>query len=314
MAVPGARCPLVRRVGGDRASGPPFFADTLPRGYGSRDGHPIPVLTAPPASDRGHQARAAMTFKTYTLAERPGLEPELERLAEECWPRFLRQRDTLGLGRHWSALFTTFAEFQLLVCDPLDRVAAAAHSVPVVWDGDDASLPENLAAIMAGTVAARTEGRHPTAVCALAALVGARYRGQGVSRLLLGALRALAAARGLTSLVAPVRPTLKACYPLAPMERYVRWTRDDEPFDPWVRTHARLGARLVRVIPRALVIEGTVAQWETWTDMAFPDSGPFVVPGALQPVTVDRERDAVRYEDPNVWMHHPIGGGHAAWS
>jgi GNAT superfamily N-acetyltransferase len=312
VAVPGPRCPLDRPGVEDRASGPPFIPDTSPRRYGSRDGHPIPALTAAPGHDEHEHPVHAMTFKTYTLAERPGLEPEVERLAEECWPRFLRQRDSLGLGRHWSALFTTFAAFQLLVCDPLDRVAAAAHSVPVVWDGHDASLPENLAAVMAGAVAARAEGRAPTAVCALAALVGARYRGQGVSRLLLTSMRALASSRGLASLVAPVRLTLKERYPLAPMERYVRWTRDDEPFDPWVRTHARLGARLVRVIPRALVIEGSVAQWETWTDMAFPDSGPFVVPGALQPVTVDRERDAVRYEDPNVWMHHAIRGGHAA--
>ena len=40
--------------------------------------------------------------------------------------------------------------------------------------------------------------------------------------------------------------------------------------------------------------------------MTFPDSGPYVVAGALQPVVIDRERDQSRYEDPNVWMRHPI--------
>ena len=38
--------------------------------------------------------------------------------------------------------------------------------------------------------------------------------------------------------------------------------------------------------------------------MAFPDSGPYVVPGALQPVRIDREHDVGRYEDPNIWMKH----------
>lgn len=246
------------------------------------------------------------TFKTYTLAERPNLEPEFERLAEAGWPRFLRQRDELGLGRHWPALYTTFPEFQLLVCDPMDRVAAVGHTVPIVWDGKDATLPDNLATVMAGAVAARAVGTRPTAVCALAALVGETYRGQGVSRIVLQAMRALGATRTMAALVAPVRPTLKSRYPLASMERYVEWTVDDEPFDPWLRTHARLGARIVRVIPRAMVIAGTVARWEEWTGMAFPDSGPFVVPGALQPVIVDRGKDEARYEDPNVWMHHPI--------
>jgi hypothetical protein len=98
---------------------------------------------------------------------------------------------------------------------------------------------------------------------------------------------------------------MKDRYPLAPMERYVRWTREDGgPVDPWMRAHWRLGAETLRVIPRAIVIAGTVAEWEDWTAMRFPDSGDYVVPGALQPVRIDRERDEGRYEDPNVWMRH----------
>jgi len=87
----------------------------------------------------------------------------------------------------------------------------------------------------------------------------------------------------------------------------VRWTRPDGgPFDPWMRTHWRLGAEVVRVVPRTIVIAGRVADWEAWTDMVFPDSGPYVVPGALQPVIVDRERDEGRDEDPSVWMVHRL--------
>lgn len=40
--------------------------------------------------------------------------------------------------------------------------------------------------------------------------------------------------------------------------------------------------------------------------MAFPESGHYVVPGALQPVAIDCERDEGCYEDPNVWMRHPV--------
>jgi hypothetical protein len=40
--------------------------------------------------------------------------------------------------------------------------------------------------------------------------------------------------------------------------------------------------------------------------MSFPESGPYVVPGALQPVQMDLERNEGRYEDPNVWMRHPV--------
>jgi hypothetical protein len=249
---------------------------------------------------------ARRTFKTFTLRERPELEDELERLAEEGWPRFMRQRDELGLGRYWPKLFGDFADWQFVVCDSFDRVVAAGHSIPLAWDQTPADLPDSMAAILERAVRGRAEQHRPTALSALAALVGAKERGQGLSRIILETMRGMAAQWKL-ALVAPVRPTQKSAYPLVPMERYARW-RDAEglPLDRWMRVHARLGAELVHVIPRAMIIIGTVAEWEAWTEMRFPDSGPYVVPGALQPVVIDRERDEGRYEDPNVWMRHSV--------
>ena len=142
-------------------------------------------------------------------------------------------------------------------------------------------------------------------LCAVAAMVDPDYRGRGMSRAAVRAMVDLARANRLGGLIAPVRPTRKSAYPLAPMERYVRWENADGlPLDPWIRVHARMGAELLAVAPRTMVIEGTVAEWERWTDMPFPDSGAYVVPGALQPVVIDREQDVGRYEDPNVWMRH----------
>jgi hypothetical protein len=53
-------------------------------------------------------------------------------------------------------------------------------------------------------------------------------------------------------------------------------------------------------------VPGTVAQWEHWAGMKFPESGSYTVPGALTPVTVDRDRDLAEYIEPNVWTVHPI--------
>lgn len=246
-----------------------------------------------------------MPLETLTLAERPDLEEAFERFAIAGWPRFLRQRDELGSGRHWPSLFTTFAGFQLLLCES-GRVAAVGHSVPIAWDGAPDTLPESIAGVLENAMAAARGGTRPTALSALAAITGDN-RGRGLSAEILRAMHALARRHDLSTLVAPVRPTLKTRYPLAPMERYVRWRREDGlPLDPWMRVHRRLGAQIVRVIPRALVITGTVAEWEAWTEMALPDSGPYVIDGALRPVTIDRARDEGRYEDPNVWMVHHV--------
>jgi hypothetical protein len=55
-----------------------------------------------------------------------------------------------------------------------------------------------------------------------------------------------------------------------------------------------------------MTIPGTVADWESWTGMSFPESGDYVVPGALTLVPIDRDADLGLYVEPNVWMHHRI--------
>jgi hypothetical protein len=113
---------------------------------------------------------------------------------------------------------------------------------------------------------------------------------------------------GLDTLIAPVRPNLKHRYPLTPMERYIRWRRSDGThFDHWLRTHERLGAEIVKVAPQSMRVPGSVGEWEEWAEMTFPETGAYVVPGALVPVEIDRERNEGLYVEPNVWMVHPAG-------
>jgi hypothetical protein len=106
--------------------------------------------------------------------------------------------------------------------------------------------------------------------------------------------------------VAPVRPSSKDRYPLAPIESYVTWRREDgELLDPWMRVHERLGARIATTMPQSLRITGTVEEWTSWTGLAFPVSGSYVFPAGLAPVDIDVEADIGAYWEPNVWMIHP---------
>ena len=56
-----------------------------------------------------------------------------------------------------------------------------------------------------------------------------------------------------------------------------------------------------------MTVKGTIAQWEEWTGLVFPESGDYVVRGALEPVRIDREADLGTYVEPNVWMLHRLG-------
>ena len=130
---------------------------------------------------------------------------------------------------------------------------------------------------------------------------------RGASRAALAGMIEIAREHELEALIAPVRPNWKERYPLTPIERYVAWTRGDGlPFDPWMRVHARLGATILKPEPRSLRITGTVAEWEEWTQMAYPESGEYVFPHGLATLHVDREADRGSYWEPNVWMRHDV--------
>lgn len=89
------------------------------------------------------------------------------------------------------------------------------------------------------------------------------------------------------------------------METFASWRRDDgEHLDPWIRVHERLGAEVLGVAARSMVISGSVDEWEKWTGMLFPDSGSYVVRGALDLVKIDRVADVGLYIEPNLWMLH----------
>jgi len=239
----------------------------------------------------------------YSLADRPELAPQIEALSAQCWPEFLLH----GNIHHWDLLFDLFAPYQLLFCEPADTVIAVGHTVPLVWAHTRADLPATMDDILVRAEQAHRDGQAPNTFSALAAMVSPQQRGQNLSRAILLEMKSMARRHACRSLIAPVRPTLKSQYPLATMQRYVDWKLPDgAPFDPWLRVHWRLGAQTLQVAPNTLTVEGTLKDWEQWTGMIFPDSGPYVVPGALEPVVMDHEHDRGRYEDPNVWMRHPL--------
>jgi hypothetical protein len=52
---------------------------------------------------------------------------------------------------------------------------------------------------------------------------------------------------------------------------------DGAPLDPWMQTHWKIGAEIMRVCPESMRISRTVADWEKWAAMQFPDNGTYVV-------------------------------------
>jgi hypothetical protein len=246
-----------------------------------------------------------VSVRVIRYSQQPELWDSLRGLSDEVWPEYNTHGPTLN--KYWGQLYDVFPDWQFVLYDSdEDVVLAEGQTIPIAWDGTDASLGPGIDSTITAGFALRHDGGRPTTVCALAAKIPPRHQGRRLSAPLLRGMASLAREAGLAHLVAPVRPNFKERYPTIPIERYARWTRPDGmPFDPWVRVHTRLGARIGPALPRSLYITGAVADWESWTGMAFPETGDYVFPAGLATVHIDRDADAGDYWEPNIWLIHP---------
>lgn len=244
-------------------------------------------------------------LQRVTLEERPDLRDAAEVHCSAGWPEFLLHDAVVN--QNWSGLYEQCPQFQFALLAPgTGEMIVVGNSIPLGYDGPLSELSDDGVrwALQSG-FADLAAGRAPRLQCALQIVIKATWQGKGIAATAIEEMQHLGAAHGLDTLVAPVRPNLKHRYPLMPIESYIGWKRADGlPFDPWMRVHSRLGARVFRVCPRSLYITGPILQWEQWTGMRFPDSGSYIVPGALAPVDIDRDADWGRYVEPNVWMVH----------
>jgi GNAT superfamily N-acetyltransferase len=243
--------------------------------------------------------------RLVSLAERPDLIDPSDQFNGAVWPRYMLESEVANglFGR----CFSDWPQLQFVQLDPDDRIVSTNNCMPLAWDGTDEGLPSGWEDQVVRSVADHEAGRPLNTLGAMQIVVDPTLRGGGHAGTMLHAMRAAARERGWRALIACVRPTLKSSYPLTPIERYAAWRRDDgQPFDPWIRLHAKLGGRVVRAAPRSMTMRGTVADWEDWTGLAFPDSGEYVLPGATSPLRIDRERDDGVYHDQNVWMVHDL--------
>lgn len=249
---------------------------------------------------------ARVVLQIVPLADRPDLAAAMWGMPSS-WPEFMKQDPISNL--YYLNVEARFAAYTLVAFeagDGADEVVGLAHSVPFVRG--DAELPDDgWDCVVRRGLQASIAGRTPDAVSAVEIAVHPDRQGTGLSTRLLAALRDNAARLGFAELVAPVRPSGKGDVH-EPMAGYAFRTREDGlPVDPWLRVHVRAGGRIEKVAPRSMVIPGTLAEWRRWTGLAFDQTGPVEVPGALVPVHCDAEHGVAAYVEPNVWVVHRTG-------
>jgi len=228
-------------------------------------------------------------------------------IAVASWPEFMMHNSVAN--EHWHELFDRFEEYQFALMDTeANRLAAMANSLPFYWDKPLDQLPEGgWNWVFLKAIEDHKNGIKPNTQSALQIALHPEYQGQGLSTKMIQAMRAIGQSKGFKALVAPVRPNEKSKYPLVSIDDYIKWkTYAGLPFDAWLRVHARVGGKILNPCHEAMTIRGTCAEWEEWTSLKFAQSGTYTIPGALNPIEIDVQKDEGVYVEPNVWMEHSI--------
>jgi GNAT superfamily N-acetyltransferase len=228
-------------------------------------------------------------------------------IADASWPEFMLH-DPIA-NENWHELFDRFNEYQFALLDrKTNRMAAMGNSLPFHWEKDLSELPEKgWDWVFLKAVEDHENRIAPNIQSAIQIAIHPDYRSQGLSVVMIGGMRAIGQSKGFKHLVAPVRPNQKSNYPLISIDEYIEWTNEEGlPFDAWLRVHARVGAKIIKPCHEAMSIRGTRDEWEEWTSLKFPQSGTYYIPGALNPMDMDLEKDEGVYIEPNVWMVHEI--------
>jgi GNAT superfamily N-acetyltransferase len=240
-------------------------------------------------------------FEIVTTAECEDLHEQFASAFKSSWPEFIFHH---AISHQFiAAVQERFARYDITVVND-DHVVAGGWGITLAWDESLENLPSGYDDALVRAFATVDPSIHNT-LSVMAVAVHAEYRGQGLSSLVLSELRRRAESDGVPHVIAPVRPTLKSRYPLTPMADFAQWRQvDGQHVDPWIRLHERLGAVILEPAERSMVITGSVDEWQSWTGMLFPQSGAYVVPGALDFVVIDCDNDIGVYIEPNLWMRH----------
>lgn len=246
-----------------------------------------------------------MNYKVVSFKERLDLYDKQEEICGNAFPTFLYYSEIAA--KTWEKMIEYYKEYQLLFLHD-ENIVCVFNCMPMNLDFTDEELPEE--AFNWGLekgIEDFENGKEINAALGVQIIIPSKYQGKGISSIAVVEIKKMCAQKGIKKLIIPIRPTLKSKYPINDMDNYINWKNEKGlPFDPWLRVHVKQKGKIISSCKKAVEIKGTIKQWETWTNMKFPESGWYVIEGALCPIKINTKKNLGIYIEPNVWVSHEI--------
>lgn len=199
--------------------------------------------------------------------------------------------------------------YRIVMTNKSGDVIASAKTLPYRVNEDKLTeeLPDDLLDLFLEGIKQHQKEEDPNSIIVFSITVDNRYQGKGISSKMIKEIKNICKQDMFKNMLLPVRPTLKHKYPLTDMDSYQQWKNEENSlFDPWIRTHVKNGGKILRIAKGAQKFTGTVEDWQEWTGMIFPETGRYIIDGALSPLEIDISKDIGNLVEDNIWIKYDI--------
>lgn len=254
------------------------------------------------------------TFLTTPLPPEYAWEPEVQSsnetstLMAKVWPRYLIEKSDIEESHEPTSLSDDelSKHFRLwgIRRKSDSKLVAFASAVLISVDPKAASYPNEGWRF---ALKAYYRGGKVNCLCLLSANVDPEFRSLKFSYALIQAAKEIATSLSLSCVLAPVRPTQKSQFPSLLIAEYLEMkSAQGEIYDPWLRTHEKLGGEILNICSESVLVKASLNKWQEWLGPTVLSSS-FVPEMGLVPVFVDQQKNIGIYIEPNIWVRYKMG-------
>ncbi len=189
--------------------------------------------------------------------------------------------------------------------DDDQNIMGFINMLPFRWEQPATDLPaEGWDWLMQKGIRDYEDGCVANCLGGLQVVVSKKYLGMGLSKELIKEGKRVKDDMGYRNLLIPIRPTLKHKHPCLTMDEYIRLKQADKVYDPWIRTHLKSGAKIIKTCERSMTVKGDLNFWKGLIEEEVVGTGYYRVPGALNLVYVDVAANRGEYQEENIWIRY----------
>lgn len=210
-------------------------------------------------------------------------------------------------SNYWNRLEKYFPEFQFFLIADDGELIGFFNTTPIAYHKHLDELPDQgWDWLLTKGIEDYEKGIKPNCLGGLQVIIRKEHQGKGYSKDFLNHAKQIVASKGFSNFIIPIRPTKKHEHPKMLMEDYLELKIDRKIYDPWIRTHLKNGAQIIKVCNNSMNIKGDIAFWETIINKKITKSDEYLANGALNTVKINVEKNNGEYREANIWIHYPL--------